>query len=163
MRRKIAKAIACDAARINIKATTNEGLGAIGRSEGIAALAIAMGTSVAGDGVRFFNTYSRKVENSTPSIPMAWREDVHVRSARLTLRAYRKLPCVSLEDLLQRHLELRGYNVQPRMNLTDVMTRRSAVSAGGRAARAVYGAIQKRSLQIRDAADQTRRRLPGGD
>ena len=42
MRAKIANALACDASRINIKATTNEGLGTIGRGEGLAALATAM-------------------------------------------------------------------------------------------------------------------------
>ncbi|MFN2507975.1 MAG: 2-C-methyl-D-erythritol 2,4-cyclodiphosphate synthase [Chthoniobacterales bacterium] len=42
MRAKIAGALACDASRINIKATTNEGLGTIGRGEGMVALATAM-------------------------------------------------------------------------------------------------------------------------
>jgi 2-C-methyl-D-erythritol 2,4-cyclodiphosphate synthase len=41
MRKIIAQAIDLDESRIGIKATTNEGLGAIGRSEGIAAMAIA--------------------------------------------------------------------------------------------------------------------------
>jgi 2-C-methyl-D-erythritol 2,4-cyclodiphosphate synthase len=41
MRKAIARAIDLDESRIGIKATTNEGLGAIGRSEGIAAMAIA--------------------------------------------------------------------------------------------------------------------------
>ena len=41
MRKIIAHAIGVHESRIGIKATTNEGLGAIGRSEGIAAMAIA--------------------------------------------------------------------------------------------------------------------------
>jgi 2-C-methyl-D-erythritol 2,4-cyclodiphosphate synthase len=41
MRKIIAQAIDLDESRIGIIATTNEGLGAIGRSEGIAAMAIA--------------------------------------------------------------------------------------------------------------------------
>jgi 2-C-methyl-D-erythritol 2,4-cyclodiphosphate synthase len=42
MRAKIGGALGCDASRINIKATTNEGLGAMGRSEGIACIATAV-------------------------------------------------------------------------------------------------------------------------
>ena len=41
MRKVIAQAIGVSESRIGIKATTNEGLGAIGRSEGIAAMAVA--------------------------------------------------------------------------------------------------------------------------
>ena len=42
MREKIAAALQLDSARIGIKATTNEGLGAIGRGEGMAAMAVAI-------------------------------------------------------------------------------------------------------------------------
>src|SRR5437868_11451842 len=42
MRAKLGGALACGADRINIKATTNEGMGAIGRGEGIACIATAM-------------------------------------------------------------------------------------------------------------------------
>ena len=42
MRQAIGEALGLDEARVNVKATTNEGIGAIGRGEGIAAIAVAL-------------------------------------------------------------------------------------------------------------------------
>jgi 2-C-methyl-D-erythritol 2,4-cyclodiphosphate synthase len=41
MKEKIAEALDLDPSRVSVKATTNEGLGAIGRGDGMAAMAIA--------------------------------------------------------------------------------------------------------------------------
>jgi 2-C-methyl-D-erythritol 2,4-cyclodiphosphate synthase len=41
MRRRLAELLGVNELRVNIKATTNEGLGALGRGEGLAALAVA--------------------------------------------------------------------------------------------------------------------------
>ena len=42
MRESLARVLDCDRARLNIKATTTEGLGYIGREQGIAVAAVAV-------------------------------------------------------------------------------------------------------------------------
>ncbi len=70
---------------------------------------------------RFFNTYSRQVEEFTPL-------DAEGRTVKLytcgpTVYSYAHIGnfrAYIFEDLLQRHLEARGYRVTRVMNLTDV-------------------------------------------
>src|ERR1700686_4309762 len=71
--------------------------------------------------LRFFNTYSRELEEFEPRDPTArpiriytCGPTVYSRAHIVNFRAY------IFEDLLQRHLELRGYKVHRVMNITDV-------------------------------------------
>ncbi len=81
--------------------------------------------------IRFFNTYSREVEEFAPLEPPVVRmytcgPTVYNHAHIGNYRAY------VFEDLLQRHLEARGYKVERVMNLTDVddKTIRNSRAAG---------------------------------
>src|SRR5436309_9112511 len=68
---------------------------------------------------RFFDTYTREVREFVPLNPpnvsiYTCGPTVYSRAHIGNFRAY------VFEDLLQRHLELRGYKVHRVMNLTDV-------------------------------------------
>ncbi|HEY0368464.1 MAG TPA: cysteine--tRNA ligase [Chthoniobacterales bacterium] len=71
--------------------------------------------------LRFFNTYSREIEEFRPLDPDGRAVKMYTCGPTVysfahigNFRAY------LFEDLLQRHLELRGYDVHRVMNLTDV-------------------------------------------
>jgi len=82
--------------------------------------------------LRFFNTYSRKLEDFQPRDP-AHKIDIYTCGPTVYSRAHiGNFRAYIFEDLLQRHLELRGYKVHRVMNITDVddKTIRGAREAG---------------------------------
>jgi cysteinyl-tRNA synthetase len=71
--------------------------------------------------LRFFNTYSREIEEFEPSDPMVRPIKMYTCGPTVYSRAHiGNFRTYIFEDLLQRHLELRGYNVHRVMNITDV-------------------------------------------
>src|ERR1051325_5313290 len=71
--------------------------------------------------LRFFNTYSREIEEFEPRDPAARPIRMYTCGPTVYSRAHiGNFRAYIFEDLLQRHLELRGYNVARVMNLTDV-------------------------------------------
>ncbi len=83
--------------------------------------------------LRFFNTYSRELEEFRPLDEQGG--DVKMYTCGPTVYSYAHIGnyrAYIFEDLLQRHLELRGYKVHRVMNLTDVddKTIRGAREAG---------------------------------
>src|ERR687888_1540934 len=71
--------------------------------------------------LRFFNTYSRTIEEFEPHDPTARPIGIYTCGPTVYSRAHiGNFRAYIFEDLLQRHLELRGYKVHRVMNLTDV-------------------------------------------
>ncbi len=71
--------------------------------------------------MRFFNTYSRKIEEFEPADPTARPISIYTCGPTVYSRAHiGNFRAYVFEDLLQRHLELRGYQVHRVMNITDV-------------------------------------------
>jgi cysteinyl-tRNA synthetase len=71
--------------------------------------------------LRFFNTYSRKTEEFEPRDPAERPIRVYTCGPTVYSRAHiGNFRAYIFEDLLQRHLELRGYKVHRVMNITDV-------------------------------------------
>jgi cysteinyl-tRNA synthetase len=83
--------------------------------------------------LRFFNTLSRQLEEFRPRDPAAHNIDIYTCGPTVYSRAHiGNFRAYIFEDLLQRHLELRGYKVHRVMNITDVddKTIRGAREAG---------------------------------
>src|SRR6266478_3956320 len=83
--------------------------------------------------LRFFNTYSREVEEFEPRDPSARQIRMYTCGPTVYSRAHiGNFRAYIFEDLLQRHFELRGYKVHRVMNITDVddKTIRGAGQAG---------------------------------
>src|SRR5260370_41258125 len=83
--------------------------------------------------LRFFNTYSREIEELEPRDPAARPIRMYTCGPTVYSRAHiGNFRAYIFEDLLQRHLELRGYKVHRVMNITDVddKTIRCAGEAG---------------------------------
>lgn len=83
--------------------------------------------------LRFFNTYSRQLEEFTPRDSSSRRVTLYTCGPTVYSKAHiGNFRAYIFEDLLQRHLEVRGYDVHRVMNLTDVddKTIRGAREAG---------------------------------
>jgi cysteinyl-tRNA synthetase len=71
--------------------------------------------------LRFFNTYSREIEAFEPRDPKSRAINMYTCGPTVYSRAHiGNFRAYIFEDLLQRHLELRGYKVHRVMNITDV-------------------------------------------
>ena len=71
--------------------------------------------------LRFFNTYSREIEEFAPRGPSVRPIRMYTCGPTVYSRAHiGNFRAYVFEDLLQRHLELRGYMVNRVMNITDV-------------------------------------------
>ncbi len=96
--------------------------------------------------LRFLNTYSREIEQFEPRDPSVRPIRMYTCGPTVYSRAHiGNFRAYVFEDLLQRQLELRGYNVHRVMNITDVedKTIRGAREAGV--------LLQKFTEQFKDA------------
>ena len=95
--------------------------------------------------LRFFNTYSRQLEEFEPRDPSE-KIDIYTCGPTVYSRAHiGNFRAYIFEDLLQRHLELRGYKVHRVMNITDVDDKTI------RGAREAKIALQKFTEQFKQA------------
>ena len=96
--------------------------------------------------LRFFNTYSREIEEFQPRDPAERKIDIYTCGPTVYSRAHiGNFRAYIFEDLLQRHLELRGYKVHRVTNITDVDDKTI------RGAREAEVPLQKFTAQFKDA------------
>ena len=104
--------------------------------------------------LRFFNTYSREIEEFEPRDPSARPIKMYTCGPTVYSRAHiGNFRAYIFEDLLQRHLELRGYKVHRVMNITDVEDKTI------RGAREASVPLQKFTEQFKDAFFEDARTL----
>src|SRR6202140_2088207 len=71
--------------------------------------------------MRFFNSYSREIEEFEPRDPAERKIAIYTCGPTVYSRAHiGNFRAYIFEDLLQRHLEARGFKVHRVMNITDV-------------------------------------------
>src|SRR5438046_4191115 len=71
--------------------------------------------------IRFLSTYTRQIEQFEPRNPAERAIGIYTCGPTVYSRAHiGNFRAYIFEDLLQRHLELRGYKVHRVMNITDV-------------------------------------------
>ena len=108
--------------------------------------------------LRFFNTYSREVEEFKPRAP--GKIDIYTCGPTVYSRAHiGNFRAYIFEDLLVRHLEARGFKVHRVMNITDVDDKTI------RGAREAKVPLQKFTQQFKDAffEDADKLRIKGAD
>src|SRR6267142_1940318 len=96
--------------------------------------------------MRFFNTYSREIEEFEPRDSAERPIGIYTCGPTVYSRAHiGNFRAYIFEDLLQRHLEARGFNVHRVMNITDVEDKTI------RGAREAKVPLQKFTQQFKDA------------
>ena len=117
----LAKLLGVDAARVNVKLKSTDGLGALGRAEGIAAQAVVLlrGARTVSE-LRLYNTLTRtqaaaRRRSSRPTVRIySCGPTVYSRQHLGNLRTY------VFADLLNRTLRYLGFGVRHVINITDV-------------------------------------------